>query len=88
MRIAVPARNPGATAFAVKNSATGGQYCPRKLGAAVHRQRSPYDDVDEMNKRFNAILVEADEIGYSRTAVYTVNCAPRVLFYGLKKFNA
>jgi hypothetical protein len=65
MRIAVPARNPGATAFAVKNSATGGQYCPRKLGAAVQRQRSPYDDVDEMNKRFNAILVEADEIGYS-----------------------
>jgi hypothetical protein len=68
MRIAVAARNPGATAFAVKNSATAGQYCPRKLGAAVQRQLSPYDDVDEMNKRFNAILVEADEIGYSTTA--------------------
>src|SRR5260370_41615493 len=36
-------------------------YGPRKVGAAVHRQLSPYDDVGGGKKRFNAFLAEAGE---------------------------
>jgi len=55
MRIAVAARNSGVTAFAVKTAQLTVDTVRESSGAAVHRQRSPYDDVDEMNKRFNAI---------------------------------
>jgi hypothetical protein len=55
-------------------------YGPRKVGAAVHRQLTPYDDVNSGKKRFNAIWRKRAGDGYSDSTSDLVNCSLRPAF--------